>query len=89
MESHQEQEAGNRQRPNLRAANSEGWTKPQGGHIPEPTYMPVVLALGLVCILWGIVTTYLISLVGLALFVVGISGWIGDLRHERRHSGTE
>lgn len=89
MESYDAREAGNRQPPSLAAANSDGWTKPRGDHIPEPTYMPVVLALGLACILWGILTTYLISLVGLALFVVGISGWIGDLRHERRHSGTK
>lgn len=70
-------------------AATDGWTKPQGGHIPKPTYMPVVLALGLVCLLWGIVTTYLISLVGLVIFVVGIWGWIGDLRHERGNSGAD
>jgi hypothetical protein len=64
------------------------WSRPQGGHIPEPTYMPVVVALGVVCMLWGIVTTYLITLVGLVLFVVGIFGWIGELRHEHRHPGT-
>jgi len=64
------------------------WSKPQGMHIPEPTYMPAVVALGVVCMLWGIVTTYLISLVGLVLFVIGISGWIGDLRHEHGHPGA-
>ncbi len=63
-----------------------GWTPPQGGHIPEPTYMPVVMALGVMCLLWGIITTYLISLVGLVLFVVALWGWIGGLRREYRHS---
>ena len=67
------------------AAAAGVWSKPQGMHIPDPTYIPVVLAVGIVCMLWGIVTTYLITLVGVVLFVVGISGWIGELRHEHRH----
>lgn len=67
---------------------SDGWSKPQGAHIPEPTYMPVVMAIGIICMLWGIVTTYLITLVGLVLFVISIWGWIGELRHEHRHPGA-
>ncbi|HUZ47564.1 MAG TPA: hypothetical protein VMW54_13085 [Terriglobia bacterium] len=71
------------EKPNDAAAGA--WSKPQGMHIPDPTYMPVVLAVGMVCMLWGILTTYLITLVGVVLFAVGISGWIGELRHEHRH----
>lgn len=71
------------------APDSEGWSKPQGMHIPEPTYMPLVMALGIMSMLWGIVTTPLLSLVGAVLFVVAISGWIGELRHEHRHSGAK
>ena len=66
------------------AAADDGWTQPQGMHIPDPTYMPLVLAIGAMCILWGIVTTPLMSLVGGILFIIGISGWIGELRHEHR-----
>lgn len=71
------------------ARASVEWIKPQGVNIPEPTYMPLVLALGVMCIFWGIVTTYLMSLVGVVFFVIGISGWIGDLRHEHRHPGAQ
>jgi hypothetical protein len=73
---------------NSGAPSSEGWSKPQGMHIPEPTYMPVVMAIGIICMLWGIVTTYLITLVGVVLFVISIWGWIGELRHEHRHPGA-
>lgn len=66
------------------AAEDDGWTQPQGMHIPEPTYMPLALAIGAMCLLWGIVTTPLLSLAGGILFVIGISGWIGELRHEHR-----
>ena len=69
---------------NSGTVGDDGWTKPQGMHIPEPTYMPLVLAIGAMCLLWGIVTTPLMSLAGGILFVIGISGWIGDLRHEHR-----
>lgn len=69
------------------AAESDGWTEPQGAHVPEPTYAPLVLAIGIMCMLWGIVTTPLLSLVGGVLFVVGITQWIGEVRHEHGHSG--
>ncbi len=65
------------------------WTVPEGVHIPEPTYTPVFMALGMVCLLWGIVTTPLISLVGAVLFVISIVGWIGKLRHEHGHPAAE
>jgi hypothetical protein len=68
--------------------SSEGWSKPHGMHIPEPTYMPVVMAIGIICMLWGIVTTYLITLVGVVFFVISIWGWIGELRHEHRYPGA-
>ena len=76
------------ERQNNGAPSSEGWSKPHGIHIPEPTYMPVVMAIGIICMLWGIVTTYLITLVGVVLFVISIWGWIGELRHEHRHTGV-
>jgi hypothetical protein len=41
-----------------------------------------VLALAIVCLLWGMVTSYLVSLLGLVLFIVGLTDWIGELRHE-------
>ena len=68
--------------------SSEGWSQPEGVHIPEPTYMPVVMAAGMVCMFWGIETTPLLSLVGGVLFVISIWGWIGELRHEHRHPGA-
>lgn len=78
----------NSEKPSEGAMAAGQWSKPQGMHIPAPTYMPVIVALGVVCMLWGIVTTYLMTLVGVALFAVGISGWIGELRHEHGHPGT-
>jgi len=59
-----------------------GWSKPLPEHLSEPTYWPAVMALGVTALLWGIVTSVIISLVGLALFVLALIGWIGELLHE-------
>jgi hypothetical protein len=52
--------------------------------LPDPTYWPVVMALGIVFLAWGLISTILLSGVGLLLFVLALAGWIGDLRHEQR-----
>lgn len=58
----------------------EGWTTPQPEHVPRPTYWPAVMALGVTFLAWGVVTTYVISAVGLVLFMIALAGWIGELR---------
>ncbi len=62
--------------------HSEGWSRPEPEHLSEPTYWPAVMALGITMLLWGIVTSVIISIVGLALFALAITGWIGELLHE-------
>ncbi len=59
-----------------------GWTVPRPETLPAPTYWPVVLALGTTMILWGLVSSWMLSGVGLLLFALALSGWIGDIRHE-------
>jgi len=59
-----------------------GWSLPKPEHLAGPTYWPAVMALGITMMLWGVVTAVLISLVGLALFVLALDGWIGELLHE-------
>lgn len=50
--------------------------------LPEPTYWPFFLALGLVFLGWGLLTTWLISLAGFIILVASLTGWINILRHE-------
>ncbi len=58
-----------------------GWSVPRPEELPSPTYWPAVMALGIVLMVWGLVSTFVISGVGLALFALALAGWIGDLRH--------
>lgn len=59
-----------------------GWNKPKPDIIPRPTYWPLVLAFGIVLILFGIVTSWIVSGVGAIFFAFGLGGWIGELRRE-------
>lgn len=66
----------------LAATAAENWSSPQPATLPAPTYWPAVLALGTTMLLWGIVTSWIISAVGLGLAALALAGWIGDIRRE-------
>lgn len=50
--------------------------------IPEPTYWPFFLALGLAFAGWGLLSTWIVSVGGLIAVVIALIGWINCLRHE-------
>ena len=58
-----------------------GWKDYPVEDLPQPTYWPAAMAFGITFIFWGIVTTFIISGVGLIIFIVALVGWIGDIRH--------
>lgn len=58
------------------------WVKTKPDKLPKPTYWPFFAALGLMFLGWGMVTHWLISLMGLIVFVIALIGWINLLRHE-------
>jgi hypothetical protein len=60
-----------------------GWNVPQPKELPEPSAWPAALALGITFLLWGLVTTLIITGMGVALFALALAGWIRDIRHER------
>ncbi len=58
-----------------------GWRPAEHEGLPQPTYWPVVMAFGIALLAWGLVTTLLVSGVGLVMFALALAGWIGELRH--------
>jgi hypothetical protein len=60
----------------------EDWHVPQPETLPEPSYWPFVLAVGIILTFWGVVTSFVISLVGIVVIAAALAGWIGELRHE-------
>ena len=59
-----------------------GWSRPKPAYLVKPTYWPMVLALGIAFLLWGLISNPFVSTVGLVLFVLALANWIRELRHE-------
>ena len=57
-----------------------GWQRPLPEALPKPSVWPAVVGLGACLLAAGLVTSWLVSAVGLALFVAGSGGWVADLR---------
>ena len=60
-----------------------GWNAPLPESLPDPTAWPAVTAFGATILALGLVTSWIISCVGLVVFAAGIGGWIGRMRDER------
>jgi uncharacterized membrane protein len=58
-------------------------------HMPEPSYLPVILAFGLMLALVGLILTFVISAIGLIIFLVALIRWIGQSRAEMRELPLE
>jgi len=52
--------------------------------IPRSTAWPAAMALGITFLAWGLVTSPVVLGVGIALLVLSLSGWIGEIRNEGR-----
>jgi cytochrome c oxidase subunit 1 len=44
-------------------------------HLPAPSFWPIVLAVGLALIAIGVVSTIILSIVGVVVLLVAIAGW--------------
>ena len=60
-----------------------GGAKPLPENLPRPTACPATLSLGVTLLAFGIVTSWIISLAGLGLFLLGAGGWLEELRHDQ------
>lgn len=59
-----------------------GWTRPRPEIMPRATNWPSVLAFGVILIVWGPVSSWVIALVGVVLAAFAVGGWIRELLHE-------
>jgi hypothetical protein len=59
-----------------------GWQVLPETPLPHPTYFPAGLAMGIAFIFWGLITTWVVWLVGVVLFFAALAGWIAEIRHE-------
>jgi hypothetical protein len=63
---------------------SEGWTAAKPETLPRRrTAWPAAAALGIVLIFFGVVTNWVVVIVGVVQLGVAVVGWIGELRYDR------
>jgi hypothetical protein len=55
---------------------------PRPARLPAPTYTPAIVALALVVMAWGAVTTIALVVLGVVLLAVGVAGWMMELRRD-------
>ncbi len=61
----------------------ETWYPAQPEELPELTFWPIVLAVGVAFFFWGFITSFIISGVGLAVMGTALYGWIEEFSNER------
>lgn len=47
---------------------------------PQPTYAPAAMALGIMMLLWGVTTMWIMSAAGLGVMAWALWMWISDIR---------
>jgi hypothetical protein len=65
--------------------HTEGAHAPPAGepvHLPGPTYLPAVTALGLTLAVTGVVLSWVLTGLGVAITVVALWRWIRDTRRD-------
>jgi hypothetical protein len=51
-------------------------------HLPGPSYLPVLLAFGITLMLVGVVYTWVLTGIGLVIFLVVLARWIRSTRED-------
>jgi hypothetical protein len=63
-----------------------GWEPLPHETLPRPNFFPAGLAMGTTFIFWGLITSWVILVVGIGLFAASLAGWIYEILCERsRH----
>ena len=58
-----------------------GWQVLPTEPLPRPTYFPARLAMGVAFLFWGLITVWVVWLVGVVLFIATLAGRITEIRH--------
>ena len=51
-------------------------------HLPDPSYMPVLLAFGVTIVVIGVVLNWVMVAIGLIIVLVALTRWIRQTREE-------
>jgi hypothetical protein len=62
-----------------------GWNLLPSETLPRPNFFPAGLAMGITFLFWGLITSWVILAVGIALFGASLAGWIYEMLREPSH----
>jgi len=62
-----------------------GWEPLPHDRLPRPTFFPAGLAMGITFLLWGLITSWVVLVVGIGLFAASFAGWIYEILREPSH----
>ena len=62
-----------------------GWEPLPPERLPRPNFFPAGVAMGTTFIFWGLITSWVILVVGIGLFAASLAGWIYEILRERSH----
>ncbi len=63
--------------------NKQEYVKAKPEILPEPTYMPFLLAISIVLFGWGLIMTWIFCVAGLIGMCISLYGWIKIMMYER------
>jgi hypothetical protein len=58
-----------------------GWELLPDEKLPRPNFFPAGMAMGTTFMFWGVITSWVVFLVGTGLFAAALAGWIYEMRH--------
>jgi len=70
---------------NTLTSTPQGWHPLPRERLPRPNFFPAGLAMGTTFMFWGLITSWVIIVVGIALFTASLAGWIYEILRERSH----
>ena len=70
---------------NTLTSTPQGWQSLPPERLPRPNFFPAGLAMGTTFMFWGLITSWVIIVVGIALFTASLAGWIYEILRERSH----
>jgi hypothetical protein len=59
-----------------------GWTACNAPRPPPSTSSPALFAFGVTLVAWGLVTSLVLIVIGVALLGYALVHWIGEIRHD-------
>ncbi|MDB6019105.1 MAG: hypothetical protein JWR19_3594 [Pedosphaera sp.] len=68
--------------PNSTVPDDWGIARPEKPS--RPTLSPAAVSLGATLMVWGLISSLIVSAFGLVVFVLALAGWIKEIRHERK-----